>query len=265
MTNIAILGAGNIAYAIVSGLIEDGLNAANITAADPFPEQLERFAALGVVTTNNNREAVERSDIVLISVKPNHVQSVAEEIQPSFNDKTCISVAAGITAGSLESWLGSNKIIRSMPNTPALVGRGMFGLYGAPGVDANTRDLTDKLLASVGSTRWFADESQLDAVTAVSGSGPAYFFLIMEVMQDAALKLGLSPQEAEDLVQQTALGAAEMAISSHEPIATLRQNVTSPGGTTAAAVDVLQNGDIGGLFEKALIAARDRSIALSGS
>jgi pyrroline-5-carboxylate reductase len=263
MTKLAFLGAGNIAQAIIGGLIATGFNPDDICAADPSDEQLTKLRKIGVRTSSENLEAITAAEVVILSIKPDVVEQISREISPMTSGKLFISVAAGITATSLESWLQSDTVIRCMPNTPALVMKGMTGLYATSAVSSEQREIADTILSAVGETLWFEEESKLDAVTAVSGSGPAYFFYVIEVMQEAALAVGLSPEESSKLVLQTARGAAEMALQSVEPVAELRRKVTSPGGTTAAALEVLQQEGLDGIFLQAVMAAKKRSEGLS--
>ncbi len=263
MTKLAFLGAGNIAQAIIGGLIATGFKPGDISAADPSEEQLIKLSTAGVRTSSDNHVAAAEADVVILSVKPDIVERVSREISSIATGKLFISVAAGITATSLESWLESPTVIRCMPNTPALVNKGMTGLYATSAVSAEQRKIADTILSAIGETLWFEEEAKLDAVTAVSGSGPAYFFYIIEVMQEAAIAAGLSKEESRKLVLQTALGAAEMAFQSIEPAAELRRNVTSPGGTTAAALEVLQQEAVDRIFLKAVLAAKKRSEELS--
>ncbi len=262
MTTLAFLGAGNIAQAIIGGLLEDGFSPGAIWAADPSETQLEKTAIRGVQTTSDNEQAVQKADIVILSVKPDVVKQIATSIKTAVQGKLCISVAAGVTTESLGAWLSINTVIRCMPNTPALVQMGMTGLFATAAVSQEQRQVAESILKAIGEVRWFDTESDLDAVTAVSGSGPAYFFYVIEVMQIAAEKLGLSPDESKQLVLQTALGAAKMASQSDLPIAELRRNVTSPGGTTEAALKELFAADLEAIFLKALKAAKERSEAL---
>ena len=261
---LAFLGSGNIARAIIGGLISHGTRPSDITAADPVQAALDEVAKLGVNTTTDNPAAIKQADVVLISVKPNIVRALASEIAPTVGARLVVSVAAGITTRSLASWLGDNvPIVRCMPNTPALVQSGITGLFATPGVADEQRALALEVLSSVGSCIWVDEESVLDAVTAVSGSGPAYFFYIMEVMESAARELGLPEDMAHKLVLETALGAARMAAASDEAPEALRLKVTSPGGTTEAALDTLMDNNLNDIFSKAVSKAYHRSIALA--
>ncbi|MFT7091623.1 MAG: pyrroline-5-carboxylate reductase [Candidatus Azotimanducaceae bacterium] len=262
MTTIAFIGAGNIAKALMGGYLAGG-PAGEVWAADPIEAQLTTLPD-GIRTTTNNLEAVTSAEIVVLCVKPNMLGEICQSLQPVAAGKLFISVAAGITCNNLSQWLGPNAaIIRCMPNTPALVGAGMTGLFATASVSDRQKSQGAAILATVGKILWFDVETELDAVTAVSGSGPAYFFFMLESMQVAATRLGLAPDVAKTLVEQTAFGAIKMAMQTEAPIAELRHNVTSPGGTTAAAIGVLEaNGFEETIFE-ALKAAADRSKALS--
>jgi pyrroline-5-carboxylate reductase len=263
---LTFLGSGNIARAIIGGLVANGTDAGDITAADPMQAALTEVAKLGVATTTDNRLAVESADVILLSVKPNIVKDLSLEIAPYIGTRLVISVAAGITATSLAGWLGNQvPIIRCMPNTPALYQQGITGLYAGSGVDSGQRQAAETVLSAVGSFIWVSEESEMNAVTAVSGSGPAYFFYVMEAMQNAAVSLGLSEETASKLVLGTALGAAQMASADPETPEVLRRRVTSPGGTTEAALNVLIEQDLEGTFGKAIRSANQRSIELARS
>lgn len=263
-TRLAFLGAGNIAQAIIGGLLDNGFEAGNITAADPVPAQRERLAARGINATADNVEAARAADVIIISVKPDVVQTLAGEIAGVASDKLLISVAAGITIGNIVEALGGPAaVIRCMPNTPALVQCGMIGLFANQTVTPDRKDIADAILGAVGECIWVAAESDLDAVTAISGSGPAYFFYVMEAMEEAGQKLGLPPDMVHRLVTGTAMGAATMTVNGEDSPAALRRKVTSPGGTTEAALNELQEGKLPDLFEKAVRAAWQRSKALS--
>ncbi|MDA0788988.1 MAG: pyrroline-5-carboxylate reductase [Proteobacteria bacterium] len=260
---LTFLGAGNIARAIFGGLIDGGMDAGGMTAADPWAEAREAAARMGLKVTSDNRDAAGNADVVVVAVKPNVVADLCQQIAPVVDGKLIISVAAGITTGSLRRWLGENTpIIRCMPNTPALVRRGITGLYGTPTVEDSQRRQAEEILSAVGKYIWVNEESELDAVTAVSGSGPAYFFAVMEAIEAAGHHLGLSPEVAHKLVVETALGAAMMAEQADVPAGTLRERVTSPGGTTSAALDVFNTRDLSGTFDEAIAAAHRRSIEL---
>jgi len=263
---IAFIGAGHMAGSLINGLTSDGYDPTRIVASDTNPDALAAMARrTGVRTTADNAVAAG-SDVVVLAVKPQTLQGVAREIAPVVQQRRplVISIAAGIREAALEDWLGGGvALVRTMPNTPAMIGAGATVLHAGSGVTDAQRDTAESILRAVGLTRWVDDEGLLDAVTALSGSGPAYFFLVMEAMEAAAIELGIPRETARLLTLQTALGAARMAIESDEEPATLRRRVTSPGGTTERAVAVLEDGGLRGLFGRALTAARDRSVELS--
>jgi pyrroline-5-carboxylate reductase len=264
---IGFIGGGNMATSLISGLIASGHSAQQIWVSDTAPTTLQAHAdQFQVNTTTSNETVVNEVEVVVLAVKPQILRDVALQIAPSLKQKNAlvVSIAAGISQKSLSKWLGSEiAIVRCMPNTPALVQTGATALHANINVDEEQKDLAENILRAVGLALWVSDESQLDAVTAVSGSGPAYFFLLMEAMEKAALELGLDERSARLLIQQTALGAAKIALESPESPAQLRARVTSPGGTTQKAIETfVQNGFIE-LVTKALHAARDRSIEMS--
>lgn len=263
LEKVSFLGAGNIAKAIMGGMLKQGVPAENLFAADPSPDQLAKLAA-GVSVFADNLAAIEHADVVVLAVKPNTVSQLCTTLAPYIGDRLVISVAAGIQSDTLQSGLGKGvPIIRCMPNTPALVQAGMTGLFATSDVTSAQKQSAENILSAIGIVEWFENESDLDAVTAVSGSGPAYFFLIIEAMEAAAVKLGLTPAVAHQLVTQTALGASLMARDTEEPISVLRKNVTSPGGTTAAAINSLIDDEIPKIFSNAIAAAHQRSIELA--
>ncbi len=262
MTTVAFIGAGNIAKAIMGGYFKADPKA-TIWAADPVQAQLDSLPD-NIHSTTNNAEAIKSAELVVLCVKPDMMPSICLGLAPYAAGKLFISVAAGISAENLQLWLGASAaIIRCMPNTPALIGEGMTGMYALPGVSEAQQELATTLLSAVGQVAWFTEEDQLNAVTAVSGSGPAYFFLMLEAMQSAAESLDLPPEVATTLVQQTAYGAIKMAMQSDLPASKLRQNVTSPGGTTAAAIGVFNDQGFTEIVQQALEAAAARSVALS--
>ena len=211
---IAFIGGGNMAASIIGGLVAGGFDAGAIWASDPLPASLERLAAIAPIhTTTDNAAAIKAADVVVLAVKPQVMKPVCEAIAGAVQARQplVISIAAGINLASLQRWLGGGvALVRCMPNTPALVRQGASGRFASAEVGGEQRDRTREILGAVGSVHWFDDEAALDAVTAVSGSGPAYFFLVMEAMQAAGEQLGLSPRDAHALTLQTALGAATM-------------------------------------------------------
>ncbi len=255
---------------LISGLIQDETDL-EIRISDPSQEQRDEIIQNwgAIKAFSNNSEAISGADIVVLAVKPQLMKLVCEPLQADLKDKKTliISIAAGVSIANLNLWLGGQTmpIVRCMPNTPALVQAGMTGLYANNEVSHQQHELAENILRSVGSTLWLSDEDKLDAVTAVSGSGPAYYFLVMEAMQDAAQKLGLTADESRLLVLQTAFGAAKLALESEDDAGTLRQRVTSKGGTTEAALKTLIDGGLPALFEDALKSAENRSIELKNS
>jgi len=264
---IAFIGSGNMAQAIARGLIAAGHEAAHIMLADPDKAQLDalRKAFPNCRITDDNAAAARGADALVLAVKPQVLPAVAAELGQATRpeNQVVISVAAGITLASLQGWFDARTpLIRVMPNTPALIGAGMAGLYADERADAEARALATYILDATGETLWLENEALLDAVTAISGSGPAYFFRIIEIMAETAEEMGFSAEDAKVLATRTAMGAGILAASAEESPATLRERVTSPGGTTAAALQSLDANGIRDIFRTALNAARDRSIEL---
>jgi len=264
---ITFIGGGNMARSLIGGLIADGYEPSLINVSDPDSEARdwlsERFH---VLTASDNCRAVKGADIVVLAVKPQNLPSVARGLAETLQQGSAlvVTIAAGIREADLDRWLGGNlAIVRAMPNTPALVQSGATALYANPRVSAEQKNLAESILRAVGLTLWVDDEALMDAVTALSGSGPAYFFLIMEALQAAGEQLGLPKDSARLLTLQTAFGAAKMALESVEDAATLRQRVTSPGGTTEQALKILEDGNLRALWVEALKAAQKRSRELA--
>lgn len=261
---IGFIGAGNMASSLIHGLLNKGIAGEKIVAADVDQAKLNAFASSCGIVASTAKELVEQADIVVLAVKPQVMKNVCVELADRSSQPLFISVAAGVSLASLREWLGgSPAIVRCMPNTPALVGKGATGLFANDAVNATLRDAAGQVLSAVGISVWVDQESDLDTVTAVSGSGPAYFFLFMEAMQEAAQKMGMSEELARLLVLQTAAGAAELAAQSDDSVAELRRKVTSPGGTTEQAILQFESGELRALVNKALKAARDKSVELS--
>jgi pyrroline-5-carboxylate reductase len=265
--HIAFIGAGNMASAIVGGLIEQGFAPSTIWASDPYQESLNRLqAATSVNISQDNNTIIAHADVVVLAVKPQQMREVCTNIKASIQTKNplVISIAAGITCAMLEQWLGNNTaIVRCMPNTPALVQTSASGLFANAHVSNEQRTCANQLLTAIGIVSWVEKEALLDAVTALSGSGPAYFFLVMEYMMEAGIKLGLDAETAQALTLQTALGAAKMAISSDVDAKELRRRVTSPNGTTEAAIKSFEGDNLQAIFMNALTAADARSKSLA--
>ena len=265
--SLCFIGGGNMARSLIGGLIADGWPADRIRVSDVDTEALARLAqGFGVATGTDNTEAAAAADILVLAVKPQVMHAVASDLAAAgtTRPRLVISIAAGIRSSDLDRWLGGdNAIVRCMPNTPALVQSGATALFANARVDSEQRNQAESILRAVGLTLWLDDEQQMDAVTALSGSGPAYFLLVMEALQAAGERLGLPADTARLLTLQTAFGAAKMALESAEDAGTLRRQVTSPGGTTERAIQVMEEGQLRELLERALSAARDRSRELA--
>ena len=266
-STIGFIGGGNMATSLISGLIASGHEPQRIWVSDTNAETLQHHAQqLGVRVSQDNQAVVEAVDVVVIAVKPQVLKQVVQPLAATIQQRQVlvVSVAAGINQESLARWLGDPvAIVRCMPNTPALVLTGATALHANSKVTTLQKDLAENILRAVGLALWVEEETQLDAVTAVSGSGPAYYFLLMEAMEKAALELGLDERSARLLIQQTALGAAKIALESSESPTVLRERVTSPNGTTQKAIETFQANGFEDIVSKALHAARDRSIEMS--
>ena len=264
-TRIAFIGAGNMAASLIGGLRAQGLDASQICASDPGAETRARIQGEhGIDVFEDNAQAIANADVIVLAVKPQVMKTVCQSLKPNVQDgQLIVSIAAGITCASLQEWLGACALVRCMPNTPALLRQGVSGLYATAQVSAEQRQQAEQLLSAVGIAVWLEHEQQLDAVTAVSGSGPAYFFLLIEAMTAAGEKLGLPRETASQLTLQTALGAAHMAVSSDVDAAELRRRVTSPAGTTEAAIKSFQGNAFEAIVEQALQAAATRSAEMA--
>ncbi len=264
---LGFIGAGNMAGSLMAGLLADAWPADKIWAADIDAQRMADLEdRLGIHAETDNKIVASKANILVLAVKPQIMQQVVREIAPLVQQRQplVISVAAGITLDALNTWLGGGvALVRTMPNTPALVRSGATALLANEHSTENHRNQAEAILRSVGMTVWLEEESQLDTVTALSGSGPAYFFLLMEAMEQAAVAMGLEPETARLLTQQTALGAARVAIESDETPAELRRRVTSPGGTTEQAIKVFESREWLNAVLEAMQAARYRSDELS--
>ncbi len=264
---LAFIGGGNMAASLISGLVSDGYDPQKISVSDPDAEKLASLAAhFRIKSTPENAQAAANAEIVILAVKPQSMQTAARSLASTLQQTKplVISIAAGIREVDLQGWLGGDlSLVRTMPNTPAMIQTGAIVLHASPQVSTTQRDLAESIMRAVGLTRWVDNEELMDAVTALSGSGPAYFFLVMEAMEAAGIELGIPADTARLLTLQTALGAAKMAMESTDSPAILRQRVSSPGGTTERALRTLNDGDLLPLFKQALTDARDRSIELS--
>lgn len=266
-THIAFIGGGNMAASLIGGLITNGHAPQSILVSEPNRETAAGLAArFGIRLSASNGEAAKQADVLVLAVKPQVMRDVATGLAESIKDRQplIVSIAAGIRQQALRQWLGEDiRLIRAMPNTPAMIQSGATVLHAGPGVSQRQRNLAESIMRAVGLIQWVDDEAKMDIVTALSGSGPAYFFLVMEILEQAATELGLSPESARLLTLQTALGASRLALESPESTATLRQRVTSPGGTTERAIGILEEGGIRRLFGEALKGAKQRSEELS--
>lgn len=263
---LAFIGSGNMARAIIGGLISNGYEPGKIWTTDTELSKMDDLKQQGMNTTTDNNQAVSAADIVVLAVKPQALKNVASAMQEAVQARQplIISVAAGIMCSSLEQWLGGDlPLVRCMPNTPALVKQGASGLYANAAVSEQQKQQTGAILEAIGIAVWVDEETQLDAVTAVSGSGPAYYFLMMEAMVAAGEKLGLSRDTAQQLTIQTALGAAEMARQSDVDAAELRRRVTSPNGTTEQAIRTYIDAGLPDIIEQGMQACSDRSVELA--
>ncbi|MDX8388416.1 MAG: pyrroline-5-carboxylate reductase [Ghiorsea sp.] len=262
---VTFIGAGNMSEALISGLVKAGHPAANITVTDTQPSRLEALAdSYGITTSSNNIDAITNANAVVLAVKPQVIESVLAEIGNRIpEDTTLVSIAAGVGIQKMKDFSKRDHLsfVRVMPNTPALLGAGMSVLFSSEG--QSHKDLAEYILAASGETAWVDDERMLHAVTAVSGSGPAYFFLLAETMQAAAESMGLPKDLAAKLANQTAMGAGRMLAESGRNAATLRSQVTSPGGTTQVALDMMYECEFPTAVRKGVQAASKRSKELS--
>lgn len=266
MSKIAFIGAGNMAKAIIGGLTAEGYDASDIFASGPRAESIQKMADdFHIEVNTDNTLIAAKADVVVLSVKPQLLKGVCEGLRAALSHKPLIiSLAAGINTHSINTWLGGNQaIVRCMPNTPAQVRAGASGLFANQQVTSAHGSLADAILGAVGIVQWFDDERLLNPVTAVSGSGPAYFFLMMEAMIDAGESMGLSREAATELTLQTALGAAILAKQSDVDVAELRRRVTSPNGTTEQAIKSFEQDDIRAIFQRAMQACSNRAVELS--
>ncbi len=259
--NLLFIGGGNMAAAIIGGLIAKGWSPSSIHAVDVLAEARSRLQQqFGIRTSADAVAAAAGADCIVLAVKPQQMREVSKNIGSAVNNRLIISIAAGIRCGDLARWLGSSaRIVRAMPNTPALVSAGITGLYAMPGVSAAQRQDAENILAAVGATFWVGEERALDAVTAVSGSGPAYVFYVIEALEQAACELGLPPEIARQSALATFSGAVKLALAGDADPATLRARVTSKGGTTECAIGVLDAAAVKTIFAQAVRAAAERA------
>lgn len=264
---ITFIGGGNMATSLIAGLISNGFSASNIHVAEPDQAKGDELRnQYGIKAFTNNQQAIADANTVVLAVKPQIMQLVCKDIA-DVAQKTqplVISIAAGLLSKDIARWLGGNiSMVRCMPNTPSLLNEGATGLFANEHVSDKQKAQADEILSTAGINVWVDNETQLDAVTAVSGSGPAYYFLFMEAMQNAAEKLGLNKDQAKQLSLQTALGAARMAIESDDDVSILRANVTSKGGTTEQAIKTFEDKQLQDIVMQAMQAANDKAIDLA--
>lgn len=263
---ISFIGGGNMASALIGGLIKKGVAAKNIFVADPYDQTRQRLESeLSVITAQNIKKLaahIESSNVVVMAVKPQQFKEASlelAEVLSAFNTKPlCLSVAAGIRTSDMAAWLGHTRLVRAMPNTPALISQGMTGLYTSTNTSSDDKQLAEDICQAVGKVVWVDNEKQMDDITAVSGSGPAYVFAFLEALENAAIAQGLNPDQARLLAIQTVQGAASLAAQSSEPPSVLREKVTSKGGTTYAALQVLEKESWSQIMAKAIAAASAR-------
>ena len=257
---IAFIGGGNMASAIIGGLLRQGVPVDHIDVVEPWAEARAALQkSFGISALEQPGAALARANLVVWAVKPQTFKDAALQTAAHTAQALHLSVAAGIRSDSIAQWLGTDCVVRAMPNTPALVGKGMTGLFARPGVSDAQRQLVEQVVATTGAHLWVDKESLLDAVTALSGSGPAYVFYFLEAMTQAGVDMGLTPEQAHELSVGTFVGASELARRSDETPAVLRQRVTSKGGTTHAAIESMQQAGVGALYQKALRAAEARA------
>jgi pyrroline-5-carboxylate reductase len=257
---ISFIGGGNMATALIGGLVGKLTAGANIHVVDINADALQRLQhQFGVTTAQQIDAAVTSSDVIVLAVKPQQMKDIAKQLQAHVKSQLILSIAAGIRAADLSRWLnGCQAIVRAMPNTPALIGRGITGMAAMAGVSEQQRTAADAIMRAVGATVWLSDEALIDPVTAVSASGPAYVFYFIEAMQQAAQELGLSAEQGNELAIATFVGASQLAAQSPEPISVLRERVTSKGGTTYAALSSMETDGVKDMVIRAIMAAAER-------
>jgi pyrroline-5-carboxylate reductase len=261
--HIAFIGGGNMASAVIGGLLKQGLPAGQIQVVEPFAEQRAKLVQqFGVAVSDAPGASLSSAGLVVWAVKPQTFKEAAAQTRAHTQTALHLSVAAGIRSDSIAQWLGTERVVRSMPNTPALVGKGMTALFARPAATAADRAAVERVIQTTGEYLWLDDETQLDAVTALSGSGPAYVFYFLEAMIQAGTDMGLEPEQARKLAVGTFVGASALAHASDEPPEVLRARVTSKGGTTYAALTSMEQAGIKQQFMQAIQAARQRAVEL---
>jgi len=262
--NIGFIGAGNMARSLIGGLISSGVKNTQLFATDPNEETCKALSEdFSIQTYTDNQKLVDQCDVIVFAVKPQVLKQVATSLNAK-EGALYLSIAAGIPSESLNTWLGSKKaVVRSMPNTPSLVLSGATGLFANANVSSEQKEISESILRAVGLTVWVEDEAQLDAVTALSGSGPAYFFMVMEAMEKAGKELGLTEETARLLAVQTGFGATKLSLETNDSPEELRKKVTSPGGTTEQAINVFEQQGLIDMFANAMKAPRNRAEVLA--
>jgi len=257
---IAFVGGGNMASAIIGGLRKQGWPASQIEVVEPFDEARAKLSGqFGITAQAHSGSFLTHADLVVWAVKPQTFKDAAAQAQAHTRAALHLSVAAGIRSDTIAQWLGSERVVRAMPNTPALIGKGITALFARAAITDTDKALVNQVLGSTGEVMWVGAEAQIDAVTALSGSGPAYMFYFMEAMREAGIGMGLEPAQAYQLAVATFIGAGELAKASSEPPEVLRQRVTSKGGTTYAALSAMETSGIKGAFIAAMQAAQARA------
>jgi pyrroline-5-carboxylate reductase len=267
-TKVGLIGGGNMARAIGGGLLRGGMRATDLMIAEPLPEQCDllRKELYGAMVTDDNQRVAAEAEILLFAVKPQILmlvcQDLADVVQKS--RPLVMSIAAGPKTASIDSWLGGNmSVVRVMPNQPALIDQGISALFANEQTDATGRDMAERIMTAVGQVVWLASESKMDAVTAVSGTGPSYFYLLIDIMIEKARQAGIDDETARTLAVETARGATSLAAAETESMSTLIDRVRSPGGTTTAAFEILDDRDARGIFAEAIDAAENRAAELA--
>jgi len=260
---ISFIGGGNMARAIIGGLKNNGFTMPAITVMELDAEKRMQLAAEYNTQTTDTYAGIQQCDVIVLAIKPQQLKEVCSQLSPLLSAQLIISIAAGVRSADISRWLGGYQaIVRVMPNTPAQIQAGVSALYAVESVNSVQRDQATTILAAVGKTLWLADEGQMDAVTAISGSGPAYVFYMIEALQEAAVSLGLTPEDARMLALQTFAGASLLATQSNDDIKTLRAQVTSKGGTTEQGILALETGKLKDIITSAAKAAAEKSVML---
>ena len=260
---ITFIGGGNMASAIISGLLAQGFRRDNIIVVEPWQEARDKLKTqFDIVAHESPGPFLQKAETVVWAVKPQTFKDAALQSGNHTRSALHLSIAAGIPSATIANWLSNERVVRSMPNTPALIGKGITGLFARPGISAEEKAAVEQIILSTGEYLWVDSEDKLDAVTALSGSGPAYVFYFLEAMVEAGEQMGLTREQAYQLAVATFAGASELARSSDESPQVLRQRVTSKGGTTHAAITSMQSAHMGDLFRQAMVAARDRAQAM---